>query len=564
MNWRRTVAAVMALGLAAGGLTNGSTAAAARPSVVPAARRLVMVSDSVGLGAIPQIKAAFGATWQVTVTGKPGLFTESLIGYVNAVPIGSFGESAVVATGYNYPYWDPARFDRSIDAMVAALKTKGVKRIFWVTMREVKPTYYPYWNGLTAAYKTLYGAYVGANRQLRRATDRHPQLSVVDWAAVADRTGLTADAIHLNTFGATRYAGLIRNAVVSGATRRPAGTVTQMQAIGVAGVPADAAAVSLNLTAINGRRSGFFTVWPCDSAQPAVAHLWHAPNLSANASVLVPLGPSGKVCLYQSTEAHAVIDIDGWVPPNAGFVALRSQLAWSTTAKGPPPPKAIVRVNLAALAGAPTAPFTAVVSLRSQAVTAGDLRLFTCGTTPPAVPTRSLEAGQALVSTQLVRTDANGDVCVQNTATTAHWLSLVGAFDATADVGVFNVRRVIDTRTAGGKLLPGQVRQVAVAGTAGIAAAPAPTGAWVSVTLLDAADSSAVKVWPCTVVDRGHVFFSTLPNHRLSNTGLVALGSTGMLCISSTVAGNVTVDASGWTGTAFVPTAWGRLLDTRA
>jgi len=564
VNWRRTLALVLALGSAVGGVPSMTRLEAARPTVVPAARRLVMVSDSVGLGAIPQLKSAFGSTWQVTVTGKPGLFTESLVGYVNAVSVGSFGEAAVVATGYNYPYWDPSRFDRSVDAMVAALKTKGVKRIFWVTMREVKPAYYSYWNGLSSAYKALYGAYPGANRQLRRATDRHPQLSIVDWAAVADRTGLTSDAIHLNTLGATRYAALVRSAVVSGANRPPAGTIARIQVAGTHGVPVDAAAVSFNLVVLNGRRSGYFTAWPCESARPAVAHLWHAPNLTASVPMLVPLGPSGQVCLYQSTEAHAVVDVNGWVPPNSGYVALPSRLVWSTTASGPPPPKAIVRVRLATVAGAPSAPFTAVVSLRTQAITAGEVRLFTCGTPPPTAPTRALEAGQALVATQLVRTDANGDVCVQYTGSAGHWLSLVGAFDSSADVGVFNMRRVIDTRTSGGRLLPGQVRQVNTSGVVGIASAPRPTGVWVSITLFDAGDSSNVKVWPCTVPDGGHAFFLTLPNHRLSNVGLVALGTSGKLCISSTVGGHVTVDASGWIGASFAAMPWTRVLDTRA
>jgi hypothetical protein len=46
-----------------------------------------------------------------------------------------------IAGGYNYPYWDPARFDRSIDSMIATLTSAGVKHVYWVTLREVKPQY---------------------------------------------------------------------------------------------------------------------------------------------------------------------------------------------------------------------------------------------------------------------------------------------------------------------------------------------------------------------------------------------------------------------------------------
>lgn len=537
--------------------------ATARPEVFPASNRLFMVSDSVGLGAIPQMKAAFGPTWQVTVTGKPGLFTESLVNYVNSTPLSAFGDSAIVATGYNYPYWDPPRFDRSIDLMVNALKAKGVQRIFWVTMREVKPQYYRYWSGLTAPYRTLYLAYPGANNQIRRALDRHKELSVVDWASIADQHGITSDAIHLNLVGAAKYAALAKAMVLTGATRRPAGTITTIPVAGTRGIPTDALAVSLNLTTVNPRRGGYLTVWPCDEARPQVAHLSHAPAQTVSTPTLVHLGPSGTLCLYQSADGHVLVDLNGWFPAGSGYVPMASQQRWDTTRTGAPAARAVTEIRVAAAEGTPTPPFDAVVNLRTTAVSAGEVRMYTCGTAPPLVPGRSLEAGQTMTLTQVVTTDAEGDVCVQFTGVGHEWLTVVGAFDATADITPFANQRIVDTRFTGGALLPGQVRQVQVAGAVGIPGAPTPTGAWLSITLLDAADSASVKAWPCTDPAPGNVFLYTLPNHPKSNVGLVGLGSTGTVCVSTSVAGHVLLDASGWTGTSFVPRAWTRLLDTR-
>mgnify|MGYP000942933517 CR=1 FL=1 len=48
------------------------------PEVVPAAQRVFMVADSVGLSAKPAIPGAFPAGWQVTITGQPALFVEQL------------------------------------------------------------------------------------------------------------------------------------------------------------------------------------------------------------------------------------------------------------------------------------------------------------------------------------------------------------------------------------------------------------------------------------------------------------------------------------------------------
>jgi hypothetical protein len=563
--WRWATAACLALtatGTAIGASPRAD--AAARPAVFPASNRLFMISDSVGLGAIPQMKAAFGAGWQVTVAGKAGLFTEQLVNYVNTQPLSVFGDSAVVATGYNYPYWDPPRFERSIDLMVNALKAKGVKRIFWVTVREVKPPYYRYWNSLTAAYKSLYLGYPTANNQIRKALDRHKELSIVDWASIADQYGITYDAIHLNPVGATKYAALTKAMVLTATTRRPAGTVTTIQVAGTRDIPADAAAVSLNLTTVNPRRGGYLTVWPCEEARPQVAHLSHAPAQTVSTPTLVHLGSSGTLCLYQSADGHALVDLNGWFPAGSGYVPMASQQLWDTTRTGAPAPRAVTEIRVANATGAPAPPFDAVVNLRTTAVTAGEVRMYTCGTTPPLVPGRTLEAGQTMTLTQVVTTDAEGDVCVQFTGVGHEWLTVVGGFDATADLTPFTNRRIVDTRFTGGALQPGQVRTVTVAGAVGIPTAPAPTGAWLSVTMVDAADSASVKVWPCNDPTPGQVFLYTLPNHAKSNVGLIGLGLSGAVCLSTNVAGNVLVDASGWTGTSFVPRAWTRLLDTRA
>ena len=47
----------------------------------------------------------------------------------------------MIGSGYNYPYWDPERFDRSIDSMIDTLTNAGVEHVYWVTLREVKPQY---------------------------------------------------------------------------------------------------------------------------------------------------------------------------------------------------------------------------------------------------------------------------------------------------------------------------------------------------------------------------------------------------------------------------------------
>ena len=59
----------------------------------------------------------------------------------------------------------------------------------------------------------------------------------------------------------TRGAGGVSQPVATG-------SVTRVRAMGVAGVPAAARGVAINVTAVNPRAAGFLSVYPCDQARP--------------------------------------------------------------------------------------------------------------------------------------------------------------------------------------------------------------------------------------------------------------------------------------------------------
>jgi hypothetical protein len=99
-----------------------------------------------------------------------------------------------------------------------------------------------------------------------------------------------------------------------GAGRRPAGSVLELTVAGRAGVPADATAAMLNVTAVNPSAAGFLTIYPCDSERPLAANVnYRTGDVVANA-VLAKLTPNGTVCIYTLAETDIVIDINGYVP----------------------------------------------------------------------------------------------------------------------------------------------------------------------------------------------------------------------------------------------------------
>jgi hypothetical protein len=97
-----------------------------------------------------------------------------------------------------------------------------VTKVFWVTLREVKPQY------ITAAawrqIQPYYWYFPTVNEHLRRALLRHDNLTLIDWAAIADRPGLTYDAIHLSAFGISEYTSLVARVVKAASGRSQDGT----------------------------------------------------------------------------------------------------------------------------------------------------------------------------------------------------------------------------------------------------------------------------------------------------------------------------------------------------
>lgn len=544
----------LALLAAAATLAVGAAHPAPTGAVPPDSTKLFMVSDSVGLGAKGAITKAFPG-WQVTVTGKPGRFTERLVRYVTGAPASQFGAEAVVATGYNYPYWAPARFDAAIDRMMTALLAKGIQRVFWVTMREVKPAWYPKWNGLTSAYQKLYLTYPAANEQLRNAMNRWPQLNILDWAAITDQVGITSDAIHFfgdYSAGAQRYAGMVYSGVMNARNRNEAGSVTEVQVTGRDGIPVDARAASLTITAVHPRQNGYVTAYACGSERPTVANLTHRAAETVASSAVVPIGVDGKVCLYQSSAGHLVVDLNGVFGAESGFLPMSPQRSVDTRSGAAPMPDTVVTAHLGELEGAPHGPFLAAVTLTGIASRDGAVRVFTCGGTVPSTPSRPVEAGRAQSIAVIVATDAAGDVCLHATGGVHIVLDAFAAFPVGDGLQPSNSQRVLDTRTNGGALSPLVDREVL---------APSEGSAMVTLTAVDPQGIGFLTARPCGS-DALTSVLNVVPNHQQSGSAIVSL-ATG-LCVRSSTTSHVLVDRWGTAGSSYVPVTPIRLLDTRA
>ncbi len=537
-------------------------------SPVPRERRVYMVTESVGLGARGALPAVFGPGWQVTVDGTPALFVEQLesqhVRRRMATDPSVFGDVAVVAGGHNYPYWDPARFDRSIDSIMAALRQAGVTRVFWVTLREVKPQFVS-----ASAWREVqpyFWYFPEVNRRLEAALTRHPDLTLVDWTAAADRSDITYDAIHLNTVGARVYSELIRDTVLATDGRPARGSVSRVPVQGVGGVPADAAAVAVNLTVTDPRSSGFLTAFPCGVAQPLASNANFTRGQVVAAAAVVPVGADGAICVGNSDATHVLVDVTGSFPAGSGFVPVTPVRLADTRelpggARQPAGTPLVVPVT--AVPGVPAGARAVALSVTAtEAAAGGFVSVGRCDGPLGTTSNVNVAAGGTAPNLVVTEPDASGSVCVVSNVATHLVVDLYGAFGPTADVDVVTPTRLLDTRTVpGARLSAGGTVAVQVTGGPGLPADAA--GVVLNLTAAAPAANGFLTAYPC---DRGRPTASNLnvrPGGDRANLVIVAPDGDGRVCVFSSAATDVVVDLFGRLGDGFVGTVPVRLLDTR-
>lgn len=99
---------------------------------------------------------------------------------------------------------------------------------------------------------------------------------------------------------------------------------------GVDGVPADATAVSLNVTVVDGTAPSFLQLYPVGASHPAVSNLNWSPGQTIPNLVIVPVGTGGRVNIYNNTgRVDVIADLEGYFAPVTGGSTAGSYVALS-------------------------------------------------------------------------------------------------------------------------------------------------------------------------------------------------------------------------------------------
>lgn len=259
-----------------------------------------------------------------------------------------------------------------------------------------------------------------------------------------------------------------------GAGRVAAGSVTEVRVTGRGGVPSGAAAVFVNVTAVNPGANGYLTVYSCDAGRPLASHVNYRTGDVVPNAVLTQAATDGTICIYTVAATHLLVDVGGYVPAGGSPEALVPARLLETRVGadkrttdglfegvGRRSANTTIAVTVAGRGGVPIDATSVLLNVTAvQPSGTGYLTVYPCGTLPLASNV-NYRAGQVVPNAVLAQLDDDGQVCIYSVAATDLVVDVVGA--STGEP--FASYEVVDTSTAPSTTAPS-------------GSPPAPGGAW--------------------------------------------------------------------------------------
>ena len=493
---------------------------------------------------------------------------------------GEYDRVLVVAAGYDDPSSGDFGVGAAVDVLINEARRQGIKHVIWLTYREA--------GGAGNAER-----FRQSNAVLRSRTD--PELVIADWAsrsAGMPSGWFSADGIHLGSQAAAAMGALIgdtidvlpivpircttgvwtgTDVVTGSATTAPvtggfnlmtpvravdtrdlpgklgAGRVLTVPIAGAHGVPTDATAAIVSVTAVEPCADTFLTVFPCGNSLP-VASMVNADAVSivANSGV-VRLG-GGSVCIFTLQPTDVVVDVSGWIGPTGLATTPASPVRLVDTRPGQQQALAVTQqrlgagrvltVDVGALAGFDLAATAATVNV-TAADPAGDGFVSVlpgpCAgiSLPPVTSNLNVTAAHDAAASATIGLGA-GQLCVYSSTETDVVVDLQASHGPTGSVVVAgDPSRIIDTRLST-RLLSGQSRQIDLDS--------APTAVIVNLTAVEPSRRGFLTLYPCGAGIPTVSNLNAVGGAVVANRALVSTGGLSHFCVYSNVDTDVVID----------------------
>lgn len=215
-----------------------------------------------------------------------------------------------------------------------------------------------------------------------------------------------------------------------------AGRTHKLQVSGpTATVPAEAVAVTMNVTVDGPTSGGFVTVFPCDqSPMPVVSNLNFVAGQTVPNLVTVKLAEDGSVCLFTTSTAHLIADVSAYYDYNAapGYEAVNPKRILDTRVPIGVAARGRIATNgvLTLQVTGPNVPTDAEAVTLNVTVTdpgaTGFVTVYPCDKPLPTASNLNFVAGQTVPNLVTVSLSATGSVCLYTSATTHLIADLAG------------------------------------------------------------------------------------------------------------------------------------------
>jgi hypothetical protein len=335
-------------------------------------------------------------------------------------------------------------------------------------------------------------------------------------------------------------------------------------------VPADADAVTLNVTVTQTNAVSYLSIWPKGETQPTVSSLnwdagWTVPN-----AVTVKVGTGGKINVYNNAgTANVIIDVVGYYKAGsgAGFTSVDPTRIIDSR---PPPlqhgpyntPWGAATTREVTVADGTTVPADADSVVLNVTVTqtnaVGYLSIWPKGQVQPTVSSLNWDAGWTIPNAVTVKVGTGGKINVYNNAGTANVIiDVVGYFKAGTGVTFhpLSPERILDSRPAfqvGPFNTPwgaSTTRNLTVTGGAGVPSTGVDT-VLLNVTITQTDAVSYLSVWPNGQSQPTVSSLNWVSGWTIANAVTAKVGTAGQIKIYNNLGTtNVLADVAGWYGT---------------
>ena len=352
----------------------------------------------------------------------------------------------------------------------------------------------------------------------------------------------------------------------NGIGTRSAGSITQFVVAGRGGVPSTASAVVLNVTAIEARSAGYFTVFPCGSAQPNASSVNFAAGQTVANAVIAKVGVAGTVCLFSPSVVDLVVDVNGSFSDGPVYSSLNpSRLAETRPGLstvdgqfngiGTRPAGNTLELTVTGRGGVPADASAVVLNVTAvDARGAGYITVFPCGSSQPNASSVNFAAGQTVANAVIARVGIGGRVCIFSQMASDLVVDVNGFFGVASSFASVVPARLLETR-AGLATVDGQFNGIGVRGAgvvtelvvAGRGGVPINASTVVlNVTVTGAQAAGFVTVFPCGSARPNASNLNYTAGQSIPNAVVSKVGTSGRVCIFTLTATDLIVDVNGY------------------